>query len=277
MGYKAGFIGGLLLCIFACQTAWATNEDQNINRIYRTIQVSRDVSLSPLWMCHNGLYLFFREKNFCEKAQIDNFDCELNREIAPIRSAEKISTEEGGDSIMRFFHIDLRYNYQEVNRSTGELLTYEERSVPECKNRKVYESENVTSQRVVRTDEERYFVQSLVDQSKMTQDLSFLIVNSPIGNVDSLENLTIEDYGKSDDQFQMEAMVKTPFCSNMESDEVWKLSGEYTGSGVRELHPSSLQMNSQPFYIQKQLLVFNEKTGEMEPRYIFTCRKTWDI
>lgn len=251
---------------------------KNINRILSTVQVSRDHAISPLRLCHDGRYLYFKDSKNCHDYFIPGFDCDSNPALTALRSSEKIYlSEKGGDFITRFFHIDTRYYYQEVDVDSGLILKNERRRIPFCKEMKRKTTINVITKRVVRSKEEKIFVSSLVDQSKKNKEASFLILNSPIGNVDEFElfdaNYVEDQIGKPLSRFP----VKTPFCSGVNPDLVWQMSGEYTGGGSRSLKPASLQLISQPMFIKKKIFVVDEETKKLEQRYEFTCDPVWEI
>ncbi len=248
-----------------------------INRIYEPILVSQSLTLSPHRLCHNGLFLSFKNKVECERARVPNFDCEQFFHIAPIRSTEEIFlTSDPSSYVTRFYHIDLRYRYQEVDTVNDILLVDEPRTVSACENQPIYVTENVTQRRPVQNQEEQILIASLLDQANRSNNENYLILNTPIGSVGQAEVLTAEDLGKSDAELNL-AKMKTPFCSDYGVDQIWKLSGEYTGSGVRSLHPARLQTISRPLYVKAKRWVINEETGEMELRYEFTCEKVWEI
>ncbi len=248
-----------------------------INRIYEPILVSQSLTLSPHRLCHNGLFLSFKDRKECEKANVASFDCAQFFHIAPIRSTEEIYLENDPSSfVTRFYHIDLRYRYQEVDTVNDVLLIDEPRTVSACEDQPIYVTENVTQRRPVQNKEEEVLIASLVDQANRSNNEKYLILNTPMGSVRQAEVLTADDLGKSDDELNL-AKMRTPFCSDYDVDQIWKLSGEYTGSGVRSLHPARLQTISRPLYVKTKRWVVNEETGELELRYEFTCEKVWEI
>lgn len=247
-----------------------------LNRIYEPIFVSKKLYLSPHRLCHDGLFIYFKDKNSCLKSEIQNFDCEKNYQISPIRTSEEISITDKGDFITRFYHVPMKYRYQEVDTEHDILLVNEMRTLSACEDRKLFETENIRSKRTVRTGEEKYLVQSLLDQSKKSKDESFLLINSPIGNFGKDEFLSLDDIGNPGTDLSRVAM-KTPLCSDLSFEKVWKMSGEYTGTGLRGLLPAKIQTVSKPLYVKKKMWVVNQKTGELELRYEFTCDQVWEI
>ncbi len=266
VGNKIKLISLLLIVTSAGQA--------KINRIYEPILVSQTMTVSPHRVCHDGLFLYFNSPEDCENAEISSFNCSKNYHIAPIRSAEEIHlVSDPSASITRFYHIELQYRYQEVDTSNNVILIDEPRTVSACEDREIYLTENVTKRRSVETLEEKILVASLVEQARRSQDESFLLLNTPVGNVDQSETLNFEDLWESELKLK-HAMVRTPFCSDLGADQVWSLSGEYTGSGVRSLMPASLHLISRPLYIKEKKYVVDEESGELEARYVFSCENS---
>ncbi len=248
-----------------------------INRIYESIQVSQELILSPHRLCHDGLFVYFANKKQCKESGVPGFDCEKNYYIAPIRSSEEIYLPENEERhITRFYHINLEYHYQEVDTETNITFVDEPRTVSPCEDRKLFVTENVTYRRATRSYEEKMLVASLIEQADKKQNQEFLILNTPIGNVGHIDALSVDDIGKTEDELN-ESVLKTPFCSELSSDQVWNMSGEYTGSGIRSLMPASFQKISRPLYVKRIHSVVNKETGELEKRYEFTCNRVWEI
>lgn len=248
-----------------------------VNRIYQNVRVSKTITLAPHQLCHNGLYLFFKNSDYCRQQKIPNFDCDKNYEIAPLRTSEEISLVEDGPYVTRFYHIQLRYHYQEVDAENDVVLVNDIRTISACEDRKLYVTENVRSRRVVRNNEEKFFISSLINQSSNRKDQSWLLLNSPVGNVGNFESLSApkdDDHDKK----RRSSIIKTPFCNNKYNpDQVWNLSGEYTGSGKRGLLPATLQLISEPLYVQKRTMILNKETQSLEPQYEFTCKKGMEL
>jgi hypothetical protein len=249
----------------------ADTSEAQINRVYEPILVSQTMMVSPHRVCHDGLFLYFKSAEHCQAENYPHIDCTKNFHIAPIRSAEQIHLiTNPEDYITRFFHIELRYRYQEVDTVHDVILIDEPRTVSACEDRQIYLTENVTKRRPVETRDERILVTSLIEQARRSHDESFLLINTPIGNVDNSEALNFQNLWDSDLQLR-HAMVRTPFCGDLGFHEVWSLSGEYTGSGARGLMPAPLQSMSQPLYIKEKRYVADQQTGDLEERFEFSC------
>jgi len=271
------FINTIVVSLLFSSPIVFANTVEKMNKIFSPVRVSQNIVVSPRHLCHDGLYLYFKNEEDCKDAAVSGINCTDKSSIVPLRSTEDVyPTEYSDEFITRFYHIDLNYLYQEVIPNTSLVLFSEMRKIPYCENRERQQTKNIRSARVAQGENERIFVQSIIDQAEANQNEEFLIINTPVGNMPSFELLGYTDPYITVEQQYENAIVKTPFCSDFAKDMIWQMSGEYTGSGNRDLKPASLQTVSRPLYLAGKKLVENDK-GDLELRYTFTCEKVWSI
>lgn len=258
----------LAAIIFFSVESWA-----NRYAVYEHIVISQDITVSAHRLCQDGVYIYFLSKKQCQKTE-GLFDCEKGLRIAPISFVEKVFTELGSQkSITQFFKIKTQYSYQEFDISRGytdKLLSIHSETLPFCMSRPKQEAVTIGDWRYASNQKEKNLVESLF-RSNLT------LVNTPFGNMASLKNLPSDSY-LNPWREEPAAELKTPFCNKTVSEnQIWKLSGEYTGNGVRGFEIQKLQDISSRVYIERIDYSIDSKTRREKRSYQFTCNPTWDI
>lgn len=252
--------------------------------VYEHIVLTQDITVAASRLCQDGQNIYFTSKLQCEKAKglysCDGEWCEQTKEslfscggdlkIAPIRSVETIYMTPGGKNLTRFYEINTEFKYEEYqdnNGKMGGLLLSEKRKLPLCAGMRTKGDANIRSSRLAK-NEEKELLGSLIDAG-------YSLINTPHGNIHTIRNLTNPDK-INHDITKVQKRFQTPFCnSEISDDQIWKMSGEYTGNGVFQVN--NLQAVSKAVFIEKIHYQADPNTGEIKKAYDFTCTPTWEI
>lgn len=189
-------------------------------------------------LCHNGQYIFFKDKASCEQESeqqdLEILDCEAELRLSPISFMEKISLPNGA-SVTHFFNIKTEYEYTKYEL-TGfyplknyDLVETKQVQFPICAGMKELPAKKITKERMA-TETERPFISGLV-HSGVT------VINSPYGFFKGMAQAALTQEVFVGGSHGNLPTLKSPLCNNGldYKDILIKTSGEWSGHGIVQL------------------------------------------
>ena len=264
------FLQAFVLCSLSILSLGLTKKTNSQYEVFEHIVLSQDITVSAHRLCQDGLFIYFKNRQECERTPIP-FICDGDLRVVPIRSVEKIYLEQGGPDVTRFYEVQTDYSYESyLKKENGDdvLLKKETKTIPMCEDRELYEPENVGEWRYVESKEELEILESLLVAGHK-------LINTPFGSLERIRNLDLDHLKKPKER---RVQVNTPFCNKtVPTAMVWQMSGEHTGNGVMDFNVGGLQSLSKPMYIERERKVWDPKTQQTRIVYDLTCQPTWDI
>jgi hypothetical protein len=235
--------------------------------VYDHIVISQKLTVSAHRLCQDGLFIYFKSVNECNKSEIFSV-CEDGLKIAPIRYVEKVYADVGGQSVTQFFQIKTKFQkrvYSLNENKKDEMIFKENADLPYCMDKEIYEPANVGNWRYADSDDEKSVIESL-------NNSGHTLINSPYGQMIAVKNLKSEFSDIELLNVLLKSNLKSPFCNTqVTKDNIWKMSGEYTGNGYEGFSIDGLQNISSELFVQK--IYYKKLPTSSRPikSFDFTC------
>ena len=210
------------------------------------IVLNRYQSVSPKFLCHDNVYIYFKNQQTCELAGYSPLLCESNLILTPIRELEKIELNRKDEkTLVRSFKVNLNYEtWTYLNEGEGQYVLQPnpaQKQLSLCENRENKKSKVVHSFREAYMESEDKFLNQLVESG------FFWIVTGP-GAIVSIRQLDLQalelNLQKIDSKI-INQNIKSPQCSDkMPDDLIWQMGGELSGNGITSKAFDKIDYNS---------------------------------
>lgn len=269
----------LLAAPLAAQPQNTTGKQlQKTVKISSSIQVGFELGIPGASLCHDGQYLYFKNRSACESLNriqkssglnhiSQPFDCSGPMTITAINEIEEIFIPEFPErSILRFFSVDLTYTEKTFSKEDDgrlpprfKLLRERTKKVSQCSSRPKLPTTNVYSQREANKIQ-KYLILSLLKNG-------INVLNSPHGTLNAFaSHHSTTAFGLYDHKFSQPIsssllstspvlQLQTPYCNPSVTEEIITqlIGGESSGGGYRTFKTKKLQSLSSALEVRSTL------------------------
>lgn len=231
------------------------------------VVIGRNISVPGDKLCHDGVDLFFKSRQDCLDGDYDHSCRSLF--IAPLRQSERIFFDRTR-RVFRFFNVVTSYNsYTYVEGESGDYVnkSTQTHTIPFCAELPQKEPTIVYSERQASSNE-LPFLNNLFKQGITS-------INTGFGPLLNLRMVNQQYHQLRLISWIQRGNIKSPLCIEGEhhTNLVNKISGEYSGGGVRFLNINLLQNISGQISLPP-----NETADDTPPdEYHFGCIPTETI
>lgn len=202
-----------------------------IIKVYNHVVISREESYPGNILCHDGEFLYFKSKNFCQTSSVGPCD---SLKITPLAEIEDIYlSKDKTKKLTRFYSLQLSYQLELFEKSLEEGWDYSlkgsvDQEVPTCSGKKVEDTLITYFERDISNFREKALLEAIYDSG-------FKVINSPKGIIENLTYINSHspnlNWNKIDDSLKKN--ISSPQChSIVDNNIIQLLSGELSGNGI---------------------------------------------